>query len=379
MLSLIMGLTHCGSDSPTESSSVHTITGSVVLRGVETTSEGATVSPFEVADASDILLVLMDGDAAIDSTRSADGAFVFNSIAGGTYRLQALAAQQILATGSLFAVAADDTVDAGSLLVPDISSATLFPNPYTAGAGRLLSATGLPLGAGMDILSLGGNLVAGLAGSPGRGGITWDGTTTSGQLTSEGNYPVVATDESGTAVSALVSVFVETSGAPGSSPPAQASTPKIATDNLQRAFNERDKDLYETLLDSRFWFSETDCLGDFIFVNGLEEELEIVGGSRDGSIPGIYGAFRTIEWDFQLGRRLTELGCSIRIGSKGIRTAIPTRTGRLMRGDVDMILLQSSDEGFRISQTMTFKLRLGEDGLWRMARWEDDPIGGDWM
>ena len=29
--------------------------------------------------------------------------------------------------------------------------------------------------------------------------------------------------------------------------------------NVARAFNERDKDLYETLLDDAFWFTETDC------------------------------------------------------------------------------------------------------------------------
>ena len=26
---------------------------------------------------------------------------------------------------------------------------------------------------------------------------------------------------------------------------------------------------------------------------------------------------------------------------------------------------------------MTFKLREGDDGTWRMVRWIDDPLGGD--
>ena len=92
-------------------------------------------------------------------------------------------------------------------------------------------------------------------------------------------------------------------------PPApDAISPVQAMDNLARAMRDRDKDLYETLLDQNFWFTETDCLGDLVLANGFEEELEIMGGSRDGSQPGIFDIFRTFEFDFELIRRSQELG-----------------------------------------------------------------------
>ena len=92
-------------------------------------------------------------------------------------------------------------------------------------------------------------------------------------------------------------------------PPApDATSPEQAMDNLGRAMRDRDKDLYETLLDQDFWFTETDCLGDLVLANGFEEELEIMGGSRDGSQSGIFDIFRTFEFDFELIRRSQEIG-----------------------------------------------------------------------
>ena len=89
-------------------------------------------------------------------------------------------------------------------------------------------------------------------------------------------------------------------------PPELATTPEIVMDNLERTFSDRDKELYETLLDDGFWFTETDCLGELILANGKEEELEIMG-TRDGSSQGIFDIFRTIEWTFQQSQRFTEL------------------------------------------------------------------------
>ena len=70
-------------------------------------------------------------------------------------------------------------------------------------------------------------------------------------------------------------------------PALPATTPEILLDNLNRAMNDRDKDLYETLLDPAYWFTETNCLGEVVFENGRETELAIMGGSRDGTKPGI--------------------------------------------------------------------------------------------
>ena len=92
-------------------------------------------------------------------------------------------------------------------------------------------------------------------------------------------------------------------------PPAPpADRPEILMDNLNKAMNERDKDLYETLIDDRFWFTETDCAGELVWFNGKEEELEFIGGSRDGSQPGLFDIYRNFEFEFELISRSVELG-----------------------------------------------------------------------
>ena len=160
-------------------------------------------------------------------------------------------------------------------------------------------------------------------------------------------------------------------------PPAQeATSPEIVMDNLARAFNEREKELYETLLDERFWFTEDNCLGEVLWQNDREEELEIMG-PRDGSSQGIFDIFRTIEWEFQFIERETELGRNFPSAFEGDPDGHPDEDWEVFRGRVEMLLLEARDEGFRVNQIMTFKLRQGEDGLWRIVRWIDDPLAGD--
>jgi len=160
-------------------------------------------------------------------------------------------------------------------------------------------------------------------------------------------------------------------------PPEDATTPDIAMENLARAFNERDKELYESVLDPAFWFTETDCRGDLIFANGFEEELEIMG-SRDSSSRGIFDIYRTIEWDFQIIERYTELGRDYPEAYEGDPDGHPDEDWEVYRGRVDILLLETKDEGFRVSgQVMNIKLRQGDDGLWRIVRWIDDPLSGD--
>jgi len=161
-------------------------------------------------------------------------------------------------------------------------------------------------------------------------------------------------------------------------PPAEeATTPEIAMDNLARSFNERDKDLYESILDPAFWFTESDCRGDLIFSNGFEEELEIMG-SRDGSSRGIFDIYRTIDWDFQIIERYTELGRDYPKAFEGDPNGHPEEPWEVFRGRVDILLLETDDDGYRVSgQVMNLKLRQGEDGLWRIVRWIGDPLTGD--
>ncbi len=160
-------------------------------------------------------------------------------------------------------------------------------------------------------------------------------------------------------------------------PAPDATTPEILMDNLARAMRDRDKDLYETVLDPGFWFTETDCAGDIVLENGLEQELEFLGGSRDGSRPGIFDIFRSFEFDFQLIRRGVELGPDFPDAFEGDPDGHPNEDWQVFRGRVQMLMLDENGDGFRVDQVMTYKLRLGEDGLWRITRWIDDPLSGD--
>ncbi len=159
-------------------------------------------------------------------------------------------------------------------------------------------------------------------------------------------------------------------------PAPEATQPEIVMDNLERAFNERDKELYETLLDDGFWFTEPDCLGLVVFENGKEEELAIMG-PRDGSSQGIFDIFRTIEYEFVPLELSTELGRDFPIAFEGDPDGHPDEDWEVFRGRVQILLLESADEGSRVDQTMTFKLRQGDDGLWRIRRWMTDALTGD--
>ena len=167
-------------------------------------------------------------------------------------------------------------------------------------------------------------------------------------------------------------------GTPVQRPPAEkATSPEVALDNLERSFEERDKELYETLLDERFWFTEDDCAGNLIFQNGREEEIAIMG-PRDGSSQGIFDQFRTILYDFQLIERRTELGRDFPNAFEGDPNGHPDEDWEVFRGRVVIELRVERDDGFDVVQNMNFKLRKGDDdGLWRMARWIDDPLAGD--
>ena len=160
-------------------------------------------------------------------------------------------------------------------------------------------------------------------------------------------------------------------------PVLDATTPEILLDNLARAMRDRDKELYETLLDQNYWFTETDCLGDLVLANGFEDELEIMGGSRDECQAGIFDIFRTFEYDFELIRRSQELGPEFPKRDENDPDGHPDEDWEVFRGRVEMLLLDENGDGFRVDQIMTYKLRLDADGLWKIIRWIDDPLSGD--
>ena len=163
-------------------------------------------------------------------------------------------------------------------------------------------------------------------------------------------------------------------------PPAPpATTPEQLMDNLDRAMSKRDKDLYESLLDKDFLFTEPDCLGEIVYVNNLEEELQMMGGSRDGSQLGIFDAFRDFTFDFELTRRSQELGSEHPESFPGDPDGHPDEDWEVFYGRVQMLMLDENGNGFRVDQFMTYKLRLDpEDGdLWKIVRWENDALAGD--
>jgi hypothetical protein len=172
----------------------------------------------------------------------------------------------------------------------------------------------------------------------------------------------------------------ETSRPPDDSelpPPAEASTAAVVMTNLQRAFNEGDEVLYESIIDDRFWFTETDCQGELILANGKEDELDLMFGARDGSRPGIFDIYRQIEWTFTQSRRSTEQGRDYPKAYEEDPDGHPDEDWEVFRGRVEILLLEAEDEGFRVDQVMNFKMRQGDDDLWRIVRWIDDPLAGD--
>jgi|TARA_B100000809_G_scaffold6424_1_gene6475 hypothetical protein len=161
-------------------------------------------------------------------------------------------------------------------------------------------------------------------------------------------------------------------------PPAvDATTAAVVMANLERAFNEGDEVLYESIIDDRFWFTETDCQGDLILANGKEDELDLMFGARDGSSPGVFDIYRQIEWSFTQSRRDTEQGRDFPKAFEDDPDGHPDEDWEVFRGRVEILLLEAEDEGFRVDQVMNFKMRQGEDGLWRVVRWIDDPLAGD--
>ena len=160
-----------------------------------------------------------------------------------------------------------------------------------------------------------------------------------------------------------------------SCPPLAATIPERLFDILVRAFRTQDEDRYESLIDRDYWFTETNCLGDTLFENDFEEELKIMGGSRDGHTGGIFDIFRDLSYDLYLLPRSQELGSEFLGKFDDDPDGHPDEDWEVFRGRVQMLMLDENGDGFRVDQVMTYKLRLDEDGLWKIIRWIADPLG----
>ena len=161
-------------------------------------------------------------------------------------------------------------------------------------------------------------------------------------------------------------------------PPApEATTPELLMDNLARAMRTRDPELYESLFDQDFLFTEKNCLLEVVYDNNLEEELEIMGGSRDGSRPGIFDIYRNFDYDFELIRRFQELGAEHPEAFPGDPNGHPDEDWEVFYGRVQMTLVDDNGDGYRVDQNMTYKLRLNPaNNLWKIVRWENDALTG---
>ena len=165
---------------------------------------------------------------------------------------------------------------------------------------------------------------------------------------------------------------------PPAPPAPDAISPEILRDNLARAMRTRDKELYESLLDKDFLFTEWDCLGEVAYHYGLEEELRYMVGSRDGSQEGLFDRFRDFDYDFEVIRRYKELGSEYPEAFPGDPDGHPDEDWEVFYGRVQMLMLDENGDGFRVDQNMTHKFRRDpDDGLWRIVRWEADALSGD--
>ena len=159
-------------------------------------------------------------------------------------------------------------------------------------------------------------------------------------------------------------------------------TPEQAIGSLVRAMRVRDKALYEALLDEDFQFTEFDCLGNIVFYNDLETELNIIVGSRDdredssSTEKALFDIFNEFHYDFHLLYRSQELGSEHPETFPGDPDAHPDEDWEVFNGRVQMLMLDENGDGYRVEQVMTFRLRLDEKGLWRIVRWIDDPLTG---
>lgn len=142
-------------------------------------------------------------------------------------------------------------------------------------------------------------------------------------------------------------------------------SPSTFPDNLLYALQERDGEYYGTLLDPDFQFTESDCQGTTVYAYDKAEEIKIMG-AREHLNPGLLDFYRSIQWSCDVLER----------SSESPNAEHPDEEWEVLLLRSKFLLLRSPDEGYHGEQLMTFKLREGEDSLWRIVRWIDDPLFG---
>ena len=149
-------------------------------------------------------------------------------------------------------------------------------------------------------------------------------------------------------------------GPPAPSPLPEATTPEQLMDNLARAMRTRDKDLYESLLDKDFLFTEwTIASAKWSSPTTLKKNWKMMAGSRDGSQPGIFDVYpRFLLRLLILPAASQELGSEHPESYPGDPNGHPDEDWEVFYGRVQMLLLDDNGDGYRVDQNMTYKLRL---------------------
>jgi hypothetical protein len=144
-------------------------------------------------------------------------------------------------------------------------------------------------------------------------------------------------------------------------------TPRSAMVDLMLAFGHKDESQYQSLLDEQYLFTEVDCDGKVLYENDKAEEMQILFGAPEGATVGAFDFFRSVDFRLIPSKFETELGAE-----PGSPDDHPGEDWEVIRGRGIMLLLEATDDGYRVEQPMVIKMRQSSDALWRLVRWIDD-------
>lgn len=126
LLAIALAAAGCGRESPTQPTAF-ALTGRVQLIGHITATTGQHIETRVVSDADGVPVDLMYGSSVVATTHTTDGAFRFNAVAPGGYRVRARIFASLDTVSSLVTVPNRD-VDVGPPVVLE-SVGDIYPAP----------------------------------------------------------------------------------------------------------------------------------------------------------------------------------------------------------------------------------------------------------
>jgi hypothetical protein len=153
--------------------------------------------------------------------------------------------------------------------------------------------------------------------------------------------------------------------------------PALVLEQVQRAMNQRDLGLYESLLDDRFLFVETDCQGRMFDLHDRAQELALVGGSGGSAQPGVFRAFAGFSFDLSVVEHRQEAGAAQAPGPKA-DGGHPGETWEVYVTRVRMRMTSARGDTLpSVDTILTYKLRLDPARRWRIVRAVNSPLPED--